>query len=579
MRIDPMTADRHETCCTPLPLHSAMASHLVVPTTWTPTGPDAARPVAARADLVVLGRVATGVPGSAEAEGIAVAGGRIIAVGAAADLDALTTPDTQIVRADDGVIAPGFIEPHMHIWTTMLVEPYPDLSPFVHPTFDDVVATIKHLVADTPAGGWVLGKLFDPSLYDGEPDLTTDVVDRIAPDNPVFVFNASMHYAYVNSKAFELAGITYDTPNPPGGTLGRADGKLTGVLSEGGAISLMLPVMPRPTPQEGAATIRKILSDAAAAGITSVREAATGAVIGTGEVAMLHQLNGAARLPVRVSTAQYALVGAQAWAEAGVTPFAGDDMVRADAWKIVTDGSNQGRSGYFEQPYLNQNSGGHANMTPEELDALMAAGLDAGWQLMVHANGDAAVEFALEGYERALVGRAPTDLRHRMEHVSFAHDASFARMAAAGVSPSFLMNHVYFWGKVFRDRILGPERADRLDMVATALRHGLRPSLHSDYNVTQMQPLLSAQTAVRRVLRNTDEVLNPAECIDPQEALTAVTSNAAWQIHADDRGVLAAGSAADFTILSDNPWTADPASWHTIEVRETRVAGEVTFSA
>jgi predicted amidohydrolase YtcJ len=141
------------------------------------------------------------------------------------------------------------------------------------------------------------------------------------------------------------------------------------------------------------------------------------------------------------------------------------------------------------------------------------------------------------------------------------------------------MNHVYFWGKVFRDNILGPERADRLDMVATALRHGLRPSLHSDYNVTRMQPLLSAQTAVRRVLRNTTEVLNPAECIAPEAALRAGTSDAAWQIHADDRGTLRVGNPADYTILTDNPWTADPESWHEIEVRETRVGGEITYSA
>ncbi|MDQ1307517.1 MAG: hypothetical protein QG671_3350 [Actinomycetota bacterium] len=579
MRLTPPTDPAHLTCCSPTPLHVALAAGLSAPSGLeVPAGIDR-RPVNRRADRVVFGRVATGVPGAAEADGIAISGGMITGVGSASDLDSLVGPGTEIITVADGVISPGLIEPHMHIWTTMMVDPWPDLSPMANPAFDDVVATLKKAAQQTAEGDWVKGKLFDPSLYPGEPNLTRDILDQVSPDKPVFVLNASMHFAYINSKAMALAGLADDTPDPPGGFFGRADGKLNGVLGESGAISKMLAVVPQPSQQEAAGTIIRILQGAAAAGVTSVREAATGAVIGTGEVGLLHQLNAAHPLPVRVSTAQWGLLGNDAWKEAGVTPFAGDDMVRAVAWKVVTDGSNQGRSGYFEQPYLNEDTGGHANMTPEKLVELMTEGLDAGWQLMVHANGDAAVEFALEGYEAALAGRETADLRHRMEHVSFAFDQNFARMAKAGVSPSFLMNHVYFWGRVFRDNILGPERADRLDRVATALKHGLRPSLHSDFNVTKMQPLLSAQTAVLRVMRDNGEVLNAAECVSAEEALTAITTNAAWQIHADDRGTLEVGKRADYTILSDNPWTAAPDSWHAITVRETRVGGEVTFSS
>ena len=579
MRLTPPTDPAHLTCCSPTPLHVALAAGLSAPSGLdVPAGIDR-RPVNRRADRVVFGRVATGVPGAAEADGIAISGGMITGVGSASDLDSLVGPGTEIITVADGVISPGLIEPHMHIWTTMLVEPWPDLSPVANPTFDDAVATLKKVTQQTADDGWVKGKLFDPSLYPGEPNLTRDILDQVSPDKPVFVLNASMHFAYINSKAMALAGLADDTPDPPGGFFGRADGKLNGVLGESGAITKMLAVVPQPSQQEAAGTIIRILQGAAAAGVTSVREAATGAVIGTGEVGLLHQLNAEHPLPVRVSTAQWGLLGNDAWKEAGVTPFAGDDMVRAVAWKVVTDGSNQGRSGYFEQPYLNEDTGGHANMTPEKLVELMTEGLDAGWQLMVHANGDAAVEFALEGYEAALAGRETADLRHRMEHVSFAFDQNFARMAKAGVSPSFLMNHVYFWGRVFRDNILGPERADRLDRVATALKHGLRPSLHSDFNVTKMQPLLSAQTAVLRVMRDNGEVLNAAECVSAEEALTAITTNAAWQIHADDRGTLEVGKRADYTILSENPWTAAPDSWHAITVRETRVGGEVTFSS
>ena len=198
---------------------------------------------------------------------------------------------------------------------------------------------------------------------------------------------------------------------------------------------------------------------------------------------------------------------------------------------------------------------------------------------MVHTNGDAAVEFALEAAEELLPKYAGKDLRHRFEHVSFTTDDQLTRMAEVGISPSFLMNHVYYWGAAFRDTILGPERAGRLDRVGSAYRAGLRPSLHSDYNVTDIDPLSSARTAVLRILQADGTVLNPAECVTAEQALTAVTTNAAWQIHADDRGSLAVGKRADFAVASANPWASDPASWPDTEFHATYIDGTPAYES
>jgi predicted amidohydrolase YtcJ len=398
--------------------------------------------------------------------------------------------------------------------------------------------------------------------------------------------NASMHYLYVNSAAFELAGITDQVIDPPGGTFKRADGKLTGVVGEAPAMMMMMAKFPKPTAQQVASGITEILTECARQGVTSLREAATGSLAGVSEFAMLHQLNAAKRLPVRVSTAQFAIMpgktpaeAAAAWKAAGVTPFSGDEMVRADAWKVVTDGSNQGRSGYFFQPYLGEDNGGHADWTPEGLRGAMKAGLDDGWQIMVHTNGDAAVEMALEAMEDLLPGYGKNDLRHRFEHVSFTTDDQLARLAKAGISPSFLMNHVFYWGAAFRDTLLGADRANHLDRVASAYKAGLRPSLHSDYNVSKVHPLQSARTAVLRELQADGTVLNPAECASVEQALTAITTGAAWQIHADDRGSLEVGKRADYAVLDSNPWTSDPASWDKIVVNETYIDGTLAFQA
>ena len=244
---------------------------------------------------------------------------------------------------------------------------------------------------------------------------------------------------------------------------------------------------------------------------------------------------------------------------------------------MVSDGSNQGRSGYFLQPYLGEDNGGKADYTPESLRAALKAGLDDGWQVMVHTNGDAAVEFVLEAMEELLPAYGATDLRHRLEHCSFTTDEQLARIQAAGLSVSFLMNHVYYWGAAFRDTILGPKRAGRLDRVASAYKAGLRPSLHSDYNVTVVQPLLSARTAVLRQTKADGQVLNSLECATPEQALAAITTNAAWQIHADDRGSLAVGMAADFGVADGNPWASDPADWADISFDATYVDGVVAW--
>jgi predicted amidohydrolase YtcJ len=198
---------------------------------------------------------------------------------------------------------------------------------------------------------------------------------------------------------------------------------------------------------------------------------------------------------------------------------------------------------------------------------------------MVHANGDAALDLTVGAYDKALANAPAKDLRHRIEHCSLADDEHFRAMAELGISPSFLMNHVYYWGSALRDHILGPDRTGRLDAAASALRHGLRPSFHSDYSVSPMSPLLAVQTAVTRVTRD-GSVLNPAEGIDVMSALRAVTIDAAWQTHCDGQiGSLTPGKYADFVVLSDDPRTVDPSSIGAIGVHQTRLAGAVTWNA
>lgn len=178
----------------------------------------------------------------------------------------------------------------------------------------------------------------------------------------------------------------------------------------------------------------------------------------------------------------------------------------------------------------------------------------------VHANGDAAVEMVTNAYYKVLKDVERKGLRHRIEHCSLVPDDElFVRMAEVGVSPSFLINHVYYWGRAFIDSLIGEERARCLDRLASAKEHGLRFTMHSDYNVTQINPLHYVKVAATRTMWDGGEVLNPEQRITVYDALKAMTIDSAWQICMDDRvGSLEAGKYADMVILDKDPQRVEP---------------------
>jgi predicted amidohydrolase YtcJ len=571
-------------CCQP---HPELAGRVQL--RRVPEGPRSRRAAApvptmeGHADLLVVGAIVTMDPTQPEAEAMAVHGGRIRALGTRQELDGLRGPGTELLDLGDRVAMPGMVEPHMHLWTSVLFDTAVDCSPFNNRSLDDVVARLRGAATGLAPGEWLIGQLFDPSLFPGQPDLTCEILDRVAPDHPVAVMNASMHFLYVNSKAFELVGIDDQTPDPPGGVFQRRDGHLTGVVGEMAAESRIIDAIPKLSHDDLVAGLRRIMERAAAVGITKVHEAATGGVFGTVELDLLHHLQSDRPLPVRITAALLDQVRAK-WEQAGIEPGAGDDMVRAISRKMISDGSNQGYSGFLREPYLGTDGRGAANLTEEELVEAIGDAHRHGWQAMVHANGDAAIDRVVAAYGAVLGeergnGGPSTDLRHRIEHCSLARPEHLEAMAALGVSPSFLMNHLYYWGRVFRDDIFGPERALLLDPVASAVRHGLRPSFHSDYSVSPLGALRHVQTAVTRKLYDGGEVLNPAECVDVDTALRGVTIDAAWQTHTDTQlGSLTVGKYADLAILSDDPRRVDPDEIAGITVSETRLAGVTAWS-
>lgn len=451
-----------------------------------------------------------------------------------------------------------------------------DCSPYTNRTLDAVLAALKAAVAKAPAGQTVVGQLFDPSLLPGQPDLTAALLDQLSTEVPIVVMNASQHFFYVNSAAYAGVGITAATPNPPGGDYGARDGRLTGIVAEAAAMIPFMKLLPSLTPEVIAQAITDIAAMAAKQGVTYVHEAATGAIAGVQEVDLLHRIFAQPGFPVRGSMSLWGEKLGD-FTKAGITPGSGDDRLRSQTVKWVSDGSNQGYTGYLRENYLGRDTRGVANFTPEQLTANFAATVAAGWPIMCHANGDAAMDMVMASF--AAAARLPSwdpAKRHRTEHSSLLHDEHIAAMAGLGITPSFLMNHVRLWGRAMRDDILGPARADLLDRYASAVEAGLRASFHCDYSVSPIGPLNYIATAAARTMADGGEVLNPAERVTVAQALRGSTIDAAWMCHADSLvGSLEAGKAADFVLLGGDPLAheADPDAVREIPVVATYSEG------
>ena len=532
-------------------------------------------------DLILTGgTVRTMDPARPVAEAIAVSAGRIVAVGSRGEVAALKGTGTEVIDAKGGTILPGFIDPHVHIVMGAVLSSFVDARPMTCETIESVMAALASAAARTKPGEWIMARGFDPSLCRGDANITRHDLDRVAPAHPVFMLNASGHLAYVNSLAIERAGVSEATPDPGAGGKYMKDeaGKLTGVLAGAASYAPFLKAAPRSTPQNLIGSAAAVLDQAARMGCTMLVDAGLGVFAGTDEYRLLQALAATRRSPVRLGAMMTGGRMDEWLSFPDARPGQGDDWFRLLGFKFWADGSNQGNTGYQRERYLNVDSRGILSFPADELAAGIARAHNAGWQVAVHANGDAAIDLVLDCYGKALAASPRKDHRHRIEHCSIAWDEHFAKMAELGLSPSFLIGHVHYWGRAFRDRIFGPVKAARLDATASALKAGVRFTLHSDYDVTEIGPLRCIENAVTRVMRDGGEVLAPEERITVEQGLRSMTADAAWQIHMDHAiGSIEPGKYADLVVLDEDPLKVDPTRLSAIGVRETWVEGMKRF--
>jgi predicted amidohydrolase YtcJ len=335
----------------------------------------------------------------------------------------------------------------------------------------------------------------------------------------------------------------------------------------------------------GAHTLREL----AMCGCTTVYDTGIGLLAGAAEHRLLGSLARAPDAPVRVRGA----FTPELAASLGATPGGGDERYDVVGISYWADGSIQDFAAALGEPYLDGRASGRLEHEEAELREALRAWHDAGWQLVVHSDGDLATEQVLRCFE-AILAEEPVGVGgpsggghrggppsigsevvpHRIDHFTVVRDEQIARAAALGLSVSHTINQVYYWGESFRDHVLGPERAAHMHSLRRDLEHGVVSSCHSDSPASPVDPCLALRTATTRLMRDSDDVLGPFQQLKLDEALRTVTCNPARQVLLGERvGALRPGMLADLVVLDRDPRELAPERLHELQVIETWLGG------
>ena len=537
-------------------------------------------PHAREAEAILLGGPVRTVDDShPTAEAVAIAGGRILAVGSREEVLGLQTSSTEVVDHRDACVLPGLVEPHTHPDLCAQCYAWVDVSGFTHKHVDGVERALREAAEATPNGEWIFAFGLDPMLTENIGVFGRERLDALIPDHPVAVMIQSMHTVFVNSAAFRAAGVDESTPDPPGG--GRfqrdANGRLTGKLEEAPAILPFL-LFDQPSPAERGERMWAQYQRYADAGLTTV--GIPGLFTPLSTLDLFGEFASRADVPLRtVAYLRHQQVDQVDW-----KPGFGDDYFRVEGVKLWYDGSPYSGTMLLDEPYLESRlccctlgipagTLGHANFDPDDLAEVLRDLHGQGWQVLTHVQGDRGAREILDLYETALASSDREDHRWRLEHCALIEQDQLERAERLGVTPSFHVNHVYYYGPELRDDILGPERAARLMPLGGAIRAGHRVSLHADSPMYPPEPFRLMRTAVTRRTRKGDR-LAPDQAISAEQALRAVTLDAAWQLRAERRiGSIEVGNLADFTIVDRDPLAIAPDELDELRVLETWIGG------
>lgn len=515
-------------------------------------------------------------------EAIAIASGRVLATGSAATIAELAGPETRIIELAGRTAIPGLNDAHMHLLPLGLTMTEINLRPETGAnSIGEILRRVAEQARTAKPGEWINGRGYDHYELSEKRHPTAEELDQVAPNNPVYLKRTCGHVAVINTQAMRAAGIGHNTPQPDGGMIERRDNKLTGLLAER-ALRLIVDAAPKP----GAERLRDAIDRAGrfmlSQGFTSVMDAAVGMSAGMDEIDAYEHLAKSNALPIRTWVCIYGNtdgIGDQAHA-AGYRFGREVGMLRYGAMKVFGDGSAGGLTAAMSEPYLvgDPENRGIFCYTDKEMHDYLAHYHNLGYQLAIHAIGDAAIEQVLSGIEKASTAEKPIlGRRHRIEHCGFLSDGQIARMAASGIDPVPQPVFMYEFGDLYITN-LGQARTDIAYPMRKWFDAGLHPAASSDAPVSTTDPFKNLFTMTTR-MSNRHTLLGEGQKLSMAEAIHAYTYFGAYTQFAEERvGRLVPGQLADIAVLSHDVFSCAPEEVETdTRCDLTILGGDVVF--
>ena len=528
-----------------------------------------------------------------EAQAVAVRDGSIVAVGEKDDILRYQGDATVLHDLDGHTLLPGFVDAHGHVSFVGFQAMSANLLPPPDGGVTDVASLVKTLTtfADDSAlnqqFGMIYGFGYDDSQLAEQRHPTRAELDQVSEDKPVLVIHQSGHFGVLNGAALAKAGITADSPNPPGGVIGKdpESGELNGLLEENAFFMALGKLFPQMDPKQAVGMLKQGESLYTRYGYTTIQD-------GRSSPKYVKLGMGAAQAGVlKADIVSYPDILNDGVEALMVPPFYHNvdsqpqyhNHFRIGGIKLTLDGSPQGKTAWLTEPYYKPPHGkdkdyaGYGVVDDDKVVEVYTQALENGWQTLTHANGDRAIDQMIMAWEKAEAAVPDVDVRPVLIHGQTLRQDQIPPLKALGIIPSLFPMHTFYWGDWHRDSVLGPERAENISPTGWVREAGMRFTTHHDAPIVLPNAMRVLDATVNRTTRS-GQVLGEAQRVDVMTALKAMTLWPAWQhFEEDSKGSIEVGKLADFVVLSDNPLTVDKSTLIDLQVLETIKEGETIY--
>lgn len=494
--------------------------------------------------------------------------GRIVGVGS---LDELDTDSAERIDLQGRTLIPGFNDAHIHVlWLGLQLTQWVDARIHVSPDIPTIIQRFAEWAADKPDGTWVQGMGYNEALLPEGRHLSYADLDQASTTHPMFVVRTCGHVGVANSLALEMAGISAQTPDPPGGVIVRdADGEPTGVLQET-AMTLVQHLIPDPSDDDKKRAIDACCRHLLSLGVT----AATDPDVMPEWLAIYRQMDAEGELPMRLNLLASRRSGDR------IVPLPEkhvSERLRCDSVKFFADGGMTSATAAISIPYRETGTKGVLIFETENMTELMWEAHSNGFRIATHANGDVALEQVIGAYEAVNQREPRPDLRHRIEHLALPTDDHLRRCAELGVMVATQTVFLSAMGATFR-RYMPEVFYERAYGVRAMQDAGITVALSTDAPVVpDANPLLGLKAAIDRH-DHAGNVLGDEQGISAEAALSAYTlAGAILSGDHADFGSLEVGKWADLAVLSGDPLATPAADILRLKVLQTYVGGELVF--